>query len=161
PGVQEASVNFAAERASVRFDPAAVDTDRLVRRVGELGYEVPLTRLTLPVSGMSCAACVGRVEQALRELPGVVEASVNLASERAQVAFPTDWGTVADLRSAVQAVGYDLGPAPTDAAEPDREQAARAGEIARLWRRVLVGAALSVPVLLGSFPGLFPWVPVG
>src|SRR5207244_11755379 len=76
-------------------------------------------------------------------------------------AVPRGRVTVAELRRAVQAVGYDLGPTPAAAAEPDREQAARGAEIARLRLRVLVGAALSLPVLLGSFSRLFPWVPVG
>jgi Cu+-exporting ATPase len=116
-------------------------------------------RLTLPVEGMSCAACVGRVESALRGVPGVEEASVNLATERAQVAFPEGRVSVDDLRRAVQAAGYDLLPPPAAADAPDREQAARAREIARLRLRVIVGSVLSAPVLLGSFPGLFPWVP--
>jgi Cu+-exporting ATPase len=104
---------------------------------------------------------VGRVESALRGVPGVEEASVNLATERAQVAFPEGRVSVEDLRRAVQAAGYDLGPPPAPGAPdgPDREQAARAREIARLRLRLLVGVVLSVPVLLGSFPGLFPWVP--
>ena len=117
------------------------------------------TRLTLPVEGMSCAACVGRVESALRGVPGVEEASVNLATERAQVAFPEGRVSVDDLRRAVQAAGYDLLPPPAASDAPDREQAARAREIARLRRKVIAGIGLSVPVLLGSFPGLFPWVP--
>src|SRR5262245_7095825 len=116
------------------------------------------TRLTLPVGGMSCAACVGRVESALRGVPGVEEASVNLATERAQVAFPAGRVSFADLRRAVQAAGYDLLPPPSAeaAADPDREQAARAREIARLRRKLIAGIVLSAPVLLGSFPGLFP-----
>jgi len=65
PGVGEARVNFAAERATVIFDPAVVSPDRLIATVRELGYEAPVERLTLAVRGMSCASCVGRVEKAL------------------------------------------------------------------------------------------------
>jgi len=165
PGVASASVNFAAERATVTFDPAALDVDRLIGRVAELGYEVPLRRRTLPITGMSCASCVGRVEGALRGVPGVSEASVNLATERARVAFPEGRVTVADLRRAVRAAGYDIPEmaetAGATGAEPDREQQARAREIGRLRLKVILGAVLSVPVLLGSFPQLFPWVPAG
>ncbi|MBI4012585.1 MAG: copper-translocating P-type ATPase, partial [Candidatus Rokubacteria bacterium] len=165
PGVASASVNFAAERATVTFDPAALAVDRLVDRVAELGYEVPVTRLTLPITGMSCASCVGRVETALRGVAGVTAASVNLATERAQVAFPEGRVTVADLRRAVRAAGYDIPDTAETAgatgAEPDREREARAREIGRLRLRVVLGAVLSVPVLLGSFPQLFPWVPAG
>ena len=165
PGVASASVNFAAERATVTFDPAAVDVARLVGWVAELGYEVPLRRLTLPITGMSCASCVGRVEAALRGVPGVTEAAVNLATERARVAFPEGRVGVADLRRAVRAAGYDIPETAETAgvtgAEPDREREARAREIGRLRLKLILGAVLSVPVLLGSFPQLFPWVPAG
>jgi P-type Cu+ transporter len=121
----------------------------------------PARRLTVPISGMSCAACVAHVERALRGVPGVAEASVNLATERATVVVTGDGIGVDDLRRAVQGAGYDVGePEPTaDPVAPDREQTARSREIARLRARVAVGAALTVPVLLGSFPGLFPWAP--
>ncbi|HEV8676902.1 MAG TPA: heavy metal translocating P-type ATPase, partial [Methylomirabilota bacterium] len=161
PGVRQASVNFAAERATVTYDPGTLDAERLVRRVGELGYEVPVTRLTLPVTGMSCASCVGRVERALGRVPGVLEASVNLASEQARVAFPAGRVELGELRRAVRAAGYDIPEVPT-AAEPsaDGEPASRAREIAGLRLKVAIGVVLSVPVLLGSLP-LLPWVPVG
>ena len=161
PGVRAATVNFAAERASVTYDPATLDLGGILGRVRELGYEVPLARLSLPIEGMSCAACVSRIEGALKGVPGVVEASVNLATERAQVAFPEGRVTVAELRAALRAAGYDIPERTEEADRPDDGQAARARERerARLRLKVLVGAALSVPVLLGSFPQLVPWVP--
>jgi Cu+-exporting ATPase len=159
PGVRAAVVNLAAERASVTYDPASVGAGGIVARVRELGYEVPLERHSLAVEGMSCAACVGRVEGALRSVPGVVEASVNLATERAQVAFPAGRVTLPELRAAAQAAGYDLTAEAADADRPHDGQPARDRELARLRRRVLVGGALTAPVLLGSFPELFPWAP--
>ena len=161
PGVRTATVNFAAERATVTYEPGALAVDAILGRVQELGYEVPLSRLTLPVEGISCASCVGRVEAALHGVPGVVGASVNLASERAQVAFAEGQVTLADLRVAVRAAGYEIPEAVEPLEASDRERAARARELARIRLKVLVGAALSVPVLLGSFRQLFPWAPAG
>jgi len=159
-GVRTAAVNFAAERARVTYDPAALGVERLVARVRELGYDVPLAALTVPVAGMSCASCVGRVEAALSGVPGVVEASVNLASERARVTVVEGRAGLAELRAAVRAAGYDI-PATAEAGAdaPDREQAARARELGRLRRRVIVGAGLAIPVVIGSFPQLFGWAP--
>ncbi len=158
PGVLEATVNLAAERATVRFDPAALDVAPILGRVRELGYEVPVERLDLPIQGMSCASCVARIETALKGVPGVLEAEVNLATARARVVlFPGRVG-MADLRRAVQAAGYDI-PATEEARAPDREQEARAREIASLRQRFLAGAILSLPVILGSFPEAFPWAP--
>jgi Cu+-exporting ATPase len=159
PGVRRAAVNLAAERASVTYDPAALDVDRIMARVREAGYEVPVTRLTLPIAGMSCASCVGRVEAALRAVPELLEASVNLASEQAQVAFPEGRVTVGDLRRAARAAGYDIPELAEGGDAADRERMARVREHARLRLKVVVGAVLSAPVLVGSFPGVVPWAP--
>jgi Cu+-exporting ATPase len=125
------------------------------------GGTTPVERVTAPVRGMHCAACVGKVERALKGVGGVADASVNLATERATVAFDpavTDFGT---LQNAVTAAGYEL-VTPTaapaaDAAEAD--EARREAERRALKRRVVVGAALTAPVVIGSMPGIFPWAP--
>ena len=118
------------------------------------------TRVDLPVKGMHCAACVGKVERALQGVPGVDRAAVNLATERATVWLdPAEVG-VSSLRTAVAAAGYtvpdEIAATPETA---DRERVERAQEDRRLRERLLVGVALSVPVLLGSMPGIFPWAP--
>ncbi len=118
-------------------------------------------RLTLPVRGMHCAACVGKVEQALTGVPGVETASVNLATERATVAFDPARADVGALQAAVAAAGYELAEAPTPrGSEAEaREQAARELEQRRLGRRWRLGALLSVPLLVGGMPDFFPWAP--
>src|SRR6266478_2137515 len=122
-------------------------------------------RLDFPVKGMHCAACVGKVEQALLGVPGVKSAAVNLATERATVrlgaAGPSlEAPSLERLRGAVTAAGYTV---PADiAATPeaaDREQAERARENRRLLRKLVVGATLSVPVLIGSMHEVFTWAP--
>jgi Cu+-exporting ATPase len=121
-----------------------------------------MARTTLPVRGMHCAACVGKVERALTGVPGVEQASVNLATERASVEYDPARADLPQLRAAVEAAGYELGELPVAAggqAAPDRERQARAAEQRQLRTRVLVGAVLSVPVVLGSMPDLFPWAP--
>jgi len=118
-------------------------------------------RLTLPVRGMHCAACVGKVERALARVPGVETASVNLATERATVAFDPARVDVGALQAAVAAAGYELAatPAPPAGETTAPEQAARAREGEQLRRRFIVGAALSAPLLVGGMPDFFPWAP--
>src|SRR5581483_8012811 len=83
-GVAEAMVNLATERATVRYAAPATPA-ALVGAIRDLGYEVGVETVTIPVRGMSCASCVARIEGGLAELPGVVSASVNFAAERATV----------------------------------------------------------------------------
>ena len=118
-------------------------------------------RLTLPVRGMHCAACVGKVESALVRVPGVEFASVNLATERATVTFDPARADVGALQAAVGAAGYELAAAavPPGSEAEDRERVAREREHRRLGRAFLVGAVLSAPLLIGGMPDLFPGVP--
>jgi len=159
PGVVAAQVNLATEHATVTFDPGLVGVDRLIAAVGGTGYTVPRARVTLGVGGMSCASCVQTVERALRQTDGVLAASVNLATERATVEYIPGAVTVEALRRAVRQAGYT--PLAVEDAARDHEAARRARELAALRARLLVGAALSLPLLWGSLPhmGLRVWAP--
>jgi Cu+-exporting ATPase len=115
-------------------------------------------RLDLPVKGMHCAACVSKVERALRSVPGVLDAAVNLATERAMVAVGPEPPAPPALRAAVAAAGYAI---PEDVAitpeSREREQAERVRETERLRRKLVVGTILTLPMLIGGMPDLFPW----
>ncbi|MDR7544285.1 MAG: heavy metal translocating P-type ATPase [Armatimonadota bacterium] len=150
PGVAQAQVNFAAERAAVTFDPGRISVKDLIAAVHGAGYQVPHEKVTIPIVGMSCASCVERVEHALRALDGVVEASVNLATEQATVEYVPGLVGPDDLRRAVRAAGYEapVGEEPT----VDREAARRARELRSLRRRLVGAALLSLPLLWGSLP---------
>ncbi len=117
-------------------------------------------RLTLPVKGMHCASCVNKVEAALAGVPGVVEARVNLATEKAQVVLRPDLGSIEDLRAAIRAAGYEIPEElPVEDASPDRERHAREQENRLLRLKFVVGAVLSIPVVIGSMTDFFPWAP--
>jgi len=156
PGIHGASINLATEKATLTYDAERVGVEEVAKTIRELGYEVPLEKLTLSIGGMSCASCVAKIEKGLHAVPGVIRASVNLATEKAAVeALPAV--RFEDLKRAVEAVGYTA--TPVVVATPDREKLAREQEIRRLAIKTLVGAVLSVPLMLGSFPEWFPWVP--
>jgi len=159
-GVTSAQVNFASERASVAFDARQTNVQDLVAAVHGAGYEVPRARTMIPIQGMSCASCVAKVEDALRGVEGVVDASVNLAREQASVEFIPGVATPDALRRAVRDAGYE--PLATEEATVDREAERRAREL-RMLRTRLVGAAiLTIPILWGSLPhmGLNVWSPM-
>ena len=84
PGVEDASVNLATEIAEVRGTALPATAD-IARAIEDAGYSVGAGEAELEIEGMTCASCVGRVERALQAVPGVLDASVNLATERARV----------------------------------------------------------------------------
>ena len=115
-------------------------------------------KLTLPVQGMTCASCVLRVENALKKVEGVNQAVVNLATESATVEFQTESVTVDALKEAVERAGYKIIDTADDIDALKVESEAREREYKSLWRRFVVGAALTVPVVVGSMGSVFPFI---
>ena len=122
PGVQ-ASVNLASERADVRFDPATSGPAALAAAVEHAGFGIRHEIRDLKISAMSCASCVAWVEAALRSVPGVIAASVNLASETARVTGLAGIMRAGDLLAALDRAGYG-GEILTGDAESVRQIAA-------------------------------------
>ena len=148
PGVVEARVNLATEKATVAYDPARTSAAALVETVRGRGYDVRTSEATLGVRGMTCAACVRRVERALGKVEGVAGADVNLATERATVRYVPDAVELADLEAAVRGAGYDVLEAEGGQDPTDAEREARERERRRLRRRLTVAALFTAPILL-------------
>ncbi len=161
-GVGSVAVNLATERAEVRpSGDGAVDRAALVQAIEKAGYDVPAQTIELSVEGMTCASCVGRVERALNAVPGVSQATVNLATERATVR-----GVAATeaLLAAIGNAGYEAKPldASTRSSGDDGEVKKDAERLA-LKRDLLLASALALPVFvleMGShlIPSMHHWV---
>ncbi len=154
PGVEAVAVNLATERASITTN-GAVERAKLVDAVEMAGYGVPAapateSRVELTVEGMTCASCVGRVERALKAVPGVDEAIVNLATERATIRGTAE---AAALVEAVETAGYDArlieAANVADSLAEDAERADRKdAERRTLARDLIVAAVLTAPVFV-------------
>lgn len=146
PGVTQASVNLATARAEITgtASPAAV-----IAAVKAAGYDVPDAGLDLTVEGMTCASCVGRVERALKAVPGVTIATVNLATETAHVDGLAD---AQALVAAVRGAGYTARVTLPNAPRDDLDARA-ATEEARQTRDLILAAALTVPVFVLEMGG--------
>ena len=164
PGVSAASVNLSSEQAAVSYDSAQVVPAQLRDAVERAGYGVITDQVELPITGMTCASCVNRVEKALKKVPGVLDASVNLASEQASVTYVPSASGWSELKAAVEAAGYGvIETADTDVGTAeDVEATARARELADKRRKLIVGVALGLPLFLLSMArdgGLIaPWL---
>ncbi|HAO93888.1 MAG TPA: heavy metal translocating P-type ATPase [Deltaproteobacteria bacterium] len=158
-GIVEASVNFAVEKINISYNPDDVHVSDFVKTIKELGYGAGVASVSIPVKGMSCASCVEKVTKALNAVDGVVSASVNFATEKATVNFlPTVTGVDALIKT-INAAGYK-GLVPSD--EEDllaRDEREKKEEEERLHFRFIVAAIVAVPVMIGSFAAMIPWVP--
>jgi len=115
--------------------------------------EQKVVDLDLSIEGMSCASCVGRVEKAIEELPGVHRVSVNLASESARISFDPALADAADLIGRIEAAGYGASVREAGTERVDRERAAREAELGALRRRLIWSAALALPVVVLDMGG--------
>lgn len=163
PGVQTAAVNLATERADITFDGLA-DPQAAVRAIESAGYAVREETTELRIEDMTCASCVGRVEKALKQIPGVIEANVNLATERARVRHMAGVVTTADLEAAVEQAGYKARRLSAETASTgDQDNQRRENEARGLRRSLLIAALLTLPVFvleMGShlIPAMHHWV---
>ncbi len=144
-GVRNVSVNLATERADVQSDNS-VDRDTLVQAVKDAGYDVPASDASaeFSIEGMTCASCVGRVEKALKAIPGVTDAAVNLATERASV---RGTAPAEALINAVQQAGYKASPIEADIQIADNT-AKKDAERTALLRDLVLAAILAIPIFI-------------
>jgi Cu+-exporting ATPase len=161
PGVADANVNFAAEQASVDFDPQSTTPADIVQQVEKLGFSVTTSRIDFAVTGMTCANCAMNVERALgKRVPGVVDASVNFAAERATVHYLPSMVTPDDLMTAVEKAGFGA-LIQTDGEPEDVEAEARQREISDQTRKFMVGVIFALPLFVASMARDFgltgPW----
>ena len=151
PGVH-AVVNFANEKARVEFDDTTTLPEELIRSIEKAGFHVAPQSVQLQISGMTCAACSGRIEKALNKLPGVT-ATVNLATEIAHVSLNPGAAVMDDLVAAVARAGYgarEISEA-SRAGEKARKLAAYHAELRMFW----ISAALTLPLMLQMGPMLW------
>ena len=146
-GVERANVNFAVEKASISYDPDSVNPRTLIDSVEDAGYGAEISRVELGITGMSCAGCVGRVEKALNDVPGVLKVNVNLASEKASVEYLSGTVESGDPARAVRDAGYDVVDREEESEESVGEKEYRKLRTSFLW-----AAALTVLILIGSIP---------
>jgi Cu+-exporting ATPase len=148
PGVAKASVNLGTESAKVIATPSVNFAD-LQDAIEKAGYGVAEDEINLSVEGMTCASCVNRVEKALRKVDGVLDASVNLATERARVKVAAGVDPLALVR-AIDEEGYQAAVQRDDSAVSASEKSS-----GRDGMKVALAALLSLPLTIPMFIELF------
>ncbi len=145
PGISDVHVNLASETVQAQIDgPARIS--EAIAALDDAGYAARSQSVRMNVTSMTCASCVGRVDRALRSVPGVLDVNVNLASETATVTYAEGAVNVADLLKAAEVAGYPAEPAQ-DTAPADRS-ARKEGEAQLLAQKTALAAALALPVFV-------------
>ncbi len=160
-GVTSAALNYAAEKLVLQVEEGFSEED-LVAAIQKAGYGVKKQgrrQIHIPIEGMTCAACAARIEKKLAKLPGVEQASVNYATERAEVTFDPALVRLFELRQAIEKLGYK----PLEADQPltDQDTARKDAEIKAMWRRFQIAAVFAAPLLYIAMAPMIPGLPGG
>jgi Cu+-exporting ATPase len=145
PGVFKAQVNLGNELASVEYDPTQVKLVDLEKAVTDVGYGTINEKVILRIGGMTCATCERTVTEALQRLDGIVNVSVNLATEKATVTYNQRMVSLADIKKAVEDAGYQyLGVE----GEEDLALKAREKDLRSKLLRIYVGFLVGIPLMI-------------
>jgi len=157
PGVRQATANSRAKLIRIDYDPSQTQVEKIIEQARAAGYMLGVASTQLDIQGMHCASCVLTIEQALKQTPGVLAATVNLATQQAHIEYVPGLIDRKGLVHAVEAAGYQVREesAPTETVL-DRADQDRAHEYTTLMRKFWFAAIVSLPVILFSYPQFFP-----
>jgi P-type Cu+ transporter len=157
-GVESANVNLSSERAAVSYDPTKANLNEFIKRVQGAGYQVAMGEASLGIKNLADSSDVLRLEKVLNKLEGVIEAHVNLTSEKALIKYVPTVISQNDLRRAIRSAGFDLLEA--DLQLDDAEAKARKKEIAEQKRMLIIGLIFTVPLFVLSMSRDFGLLPM-
>ena len=154
-GVTEANVNFATEKLNIHFDETKVAIADIQSAVEKAGYKaiIESSTKTLKIEGMTCAACAKAVERATTKLNGVIESNVNFATEKLNISYDSSIVRVSDIKKAIEKAGYKALEEETTTVDKDKERKEK--EIKLLWKKFVVSAIFTVPLLIITMGHMF------
>lgn len=161
PGVAEATVNLATEKLSITYDESLLTPEALIQAIEKAGYgaepEQTSKTAVIPIEGMTCAACIRIIEVKVGKMAGVKHVNVNLATEKAQIDYEPGLVRLSEIKQKIR----DLGYTPLDAETPlqqDADAQKKALEIQSMWRRFIISAVFSVPLLYIAMGPMISWL---
>lgn len=157
PGILQVQVNRAEQNTHITFDPTQTTLAELVEAIKSAGFRIGAVQTRIGVENLRCASCVLLIENELLSTPGVVGASVNVATQEATIEYLPEHTKLTELNSAIESWGYKTRPATSE--EPlDKQQAAHEKEYVRLMNRFWFAAIISIPVLATAYSKYVPYV---
>jgi len=156
-GVQKVHVNFALNKAHIIYNQERATLPQLVTAVKGAGYEVGSAEMRVQIEGLNCGSCVQVIEEAVREVPGVVDVSVSPGTSTALVRYVPKWVDFDGIQAAIESTGFETVKEVKEAESVDEETAAHQREYRSLMRKFWFAVAVSIPVLLVAYPEI-PWL---
>lgn len=160
-GVVEANVNIATEKMDISFDETKVTKQTIQTAVEKAGYqaveEVHEKEITIPIQGMTCAACANRIEKTVAKMSGVASASVNFATEKATVKYNPSVVRLSEIKQAIIKAGYT--PLEIEnKSTVDEDKLRKEKEIRTLWTKFIVSAVFGIPLLYLAMGPMIWWL---
>lgn len=158
-GVTEATVNIATEKMDISFDDKVVSRQRIKEAVEKAGFhaidESEEKEITIPISGMTCAACSSRIERIISKMEGVRNAAVNLATEKAVIKYDPSSIRISEIKQAIVKAGYT--PLEIENRNTvDEDKLRKEREIRTLWIKFIVSAVFGIPLLYIAMAPMIP-----
>ncbi len=154
-GVGSVHYNGSSGILSLDYEAEATDLAQILAAIEAEGGRLVCSDYRIGVKGIHCASCVSRIEGALKAIPGVLEAVVNPATEEAAMTFVQGTASPASLEQAIEASGY--GVEPPEGLRDAKPEAEKDRAYRRLMRRFIFALVVSIPVVLASYPEIFPF----
>ncbi len=156
-GIEKVIINTTFGLVVIDYYPKIIQIQGIVDAIKKTGYQVGSTKTRIGIDNIRCASCVGFIETELKNTPGVLNASVNIATQEATIDYLPEQTTLHRLNSAIENWGYKTRSALSE--EPvDQQQAAHEKEYKRLMNRFWFAAVISIPVLITAYPKFIPLV---
>ena len=166
-GVSGTHVNLANRVAHVTYDASRAKVVDLITAIRTAGYTAATAKSRIAIGNMHCNSCVIRIEFELSMTPGVIKAEANSMTNAVDVEYQPEKTTIDALKAAIARAGYRVAEPKLAAAlgVADPEEAAQTAEYDLLMRKFWFATAVSIPVMLLSYPDLIPglrdWMPMG
>jgi len=161
-GVADANVNFATEKLLVEYDEQKVSKEDIKLVVEKAGYGVieenKLNHVTIPVGGMTCAACSQRVEKTLSKLEGITKAAVNLATEKATIEYDPQIIRLSGIKQAIEKAGYKA--LEIEKTSVDVDKLRKQKEIKILWIKFAIAMTFGIPLFYFAMTPMLSWWPI-
>lgn len=158
-GVAQANVNFATEKLNIEYDESKVNVEDIKAAVAKAGYEALEEKtekdISIPIQGMTCAACAKAIEKGVGKLEGVENVIVNFATEKANVKYDPQKTRLSEIKQAISKAGYKALEIESSS-NIDEDKQRKEKEIRTLWTKFIVSAIFSIPLLYIAMAPMLP-----